>query len=137
MSGAPRGEEVEEAPGASVPFSLEPIMAGMEGGHYTSPILPALLANLVTGRRPAGGSAPKGRGGSGGSVGVQTRKTLPMVAATGGSSRVRVRYDVHLPSLSRWYRENLRSILTGAVLPTLCGHVLCKNWHMCGVCWED
>ena len=39
------------------------------------------------------------------------------------------------PSL--WDGEQTRSILTGAVLPTLHGHVLCKNWHMCGVCRED
>ena len=50
---------------------------------------------------------------------------------------MRVRYDVHLPSLSLRYGENSRSILTGAVLLTLHGHVLCKNWHMCRVCWED
>ena len=48
-----------------------------------------------------------------------------------------VRYDAHLPSLSLRDGEQTRSILTGAVLPTLRGHVLCKNWHMCGVCWED
>ena len=60
-----------------------------------------------------------------------------MVAASGGLERVRVRYDAHLPSLSLWDGEQTRSILTGAVLPTLRGHVICKNWHMCGVCWED
>ena len=60
-----------------------------------------------------------------------------MVAATEGSIRVMVRYDAHLPSLSLQDEENSRSILTGAVLPTLRGHVLFKNWHMCGVCWED
>ena len=50
---------------------------------------------------------------------------------------MRVRYDVHLPSLFLRNGENSRSILTGAVLPTLHSHVLCKNWHMCMVCWED
>ena len=25
----------------------------------------------------------------------------------------------------------------GAVLLTLRIHILFKNWHMCGVCWED
>ena len=61
--------EVEEAPGASIPFSLEPIMVELEGGRYIVPILPASLANLVAGRRPADGSAPKdgGGGSSGGS----------------------------------------------------------------------
>ena len=60
-----------------------------------------------------------------------------MVSASGGSSRVRVRYAAHLPSLSLWDGEQTWSILTGEVLPTLRSHVLCKNWHMCGVCWED
>ena len=50
---------------------------------------------------------------------------------------MRVRYDAHLPSLSLREGEQTRLILTGAGLPTLHGHVLCKNWHMCGVCWED
>ena len=50
---------------------------------------------------------------------------------------MRVRYDAHLPSLSLWGGEQTRSILARAVLPTLRGHVLFKNWHMCGVCWED
>ena len=36
--------EVEEAPGASVPFSLEPILVELEGGRYIGPILPASLA---------------------------------------------------------------------------------------------
>ena len=106
-------------------------MVELEGGRYTGPILHASLADLVAGRRPAGGSAPKGGGDGGG--GVQSKKTLPMMADTGGSARVMVRYDAHLPSLSLRDRENSRSILTGAVLPTLRGHVLCKNWHMCGV----
>ena len=60
-----------------------------------------------------------------------------MMAAKGGSAQVRVRYVAHLTSLSLQNGENSQSILTGAVLPTLHGHVLCKNWHMCGVCWED
>ena len=50
---------------------------------------------------------------------------------------MRMRYDVHLPSQSLRDRENSRFILTGAVLPALRAHVICKNWHMCGVCWED
>ena len=138
--------EVEEA---SVPFSLEPILVKLEGGRYIVPILLAALADLVAGRQPAGGSAPKGGGGgsggsngggggSGGSGGGhKIKNSQPMVAASGGSTRVRVRYDAHLPSLSLRDGDQTWSILTGAVLPTLHGHVLCKNWHMCGVCWED
>ena len=93
---AASASEVEEAPGASAPFSLEPILVELEGGRYNGPILPASLADLVTGRQPSGGSAPKGGGGSGGGgsdgggggggVHTQTKKTFPMVAASGGSS---------------------------------------------------
>ena len=65
MCVAASASEVEEAPGASVPFSLEPILVELEGGRYIGPILPAALADLVSGRRPEGGSAAKGGGGGG------------------------------------------------------------------------
>ena len=120
--------EVEEAPGDSIPFYLEPILVDLEGGRYISPIIPASLSDLFAGSQPAGGITLKGVGGSGG--GGVSKKPLPMVVATGGSTRVRVPYDAHLPSLSLWYGKNLRSILMWAVLPTLCGHVICKNWHL-------
>ena len=99
--------EVEEALGSSVPFSLKPILVDLERGRYTVSIIPATLADLVTGRRSDGGSAPKGGGGGG--VGVSgggrsgdiqiLKQTLPMVTASWGLARVRVRYDAHLPSL--------------------------------------
>ena len=47
------------------------------------------------------------------------------------------RYYAHLPSLSLWDSGNLRYILEGGVLPTLHGNVIWKNWHLCGVFWED
>ena len=50
---------------------------------------------------------------------------------------MRVCYDSHLPALSLQDGESTRSILVGTVLPTLHGAVLCKNWHLCGSCWED
>ena len=50
--------EVVEALGVGVPFSLEPILVDLEGGRYIGPILPASLADLVTGSRPAGKCAP-------------------------------------------------------------------------------
>ena len=50
---------------------------------------------------------------------------------------MRARYDAHLPSLSFWDGENSRSILAGEILPTLHSNVLCKNWHLVQVCWED
>ena len=129
---AASASEVEEAPRASVPFSLEPILVYLEGGRYIGPILPASLADLIVRRRPAGGSAPKGgsdsgNGGSSGDGISGFKKTFAIVAATGGSVRVRVSYDSHLPSLSLRDGENSRSILAGAVLPTLPVHVICKN----------
>ena len=59
---------MEEALGASAPFSLEPILVELEEENYIGPILPASLVDPIAGRRPAGGSAPKGgsRGGGGG-----------------------------------------------------------------------
>ena len=48
-----------------------------------------------------------------------------------------MRYDAHLPALSFWNGENLRTILKGMVLTTLHGHVLCKKWNKCRVCWKD
>ena len=51
---------MEDAPGASVPFSLKPILVELERGSYIGPILPAALADLDAGRWPVGGSAPKG-----------------------------------------------------------------------------
>ena len=50
---------------------------------------------------------------------------------------MRARYDTYLPALYLWDGENLRILLTGKVLPTLHGHFICNNWHLCGVCWED
>ena len=59
--------EVVEAPGASSPLSLEPILVELEGGLYIGPILPISLADLVSGRRSAvGGSPISGGGGSDG-----------------------------------------------------------------------
>ena len=118
---SPSASEVEEAPGASVFFSLKPITDELEGGHHIGTILLAALTDLVAGRRPAGGSAPKeggsggdGSGGggsssdSGGGGGRKLKQTLPMVSASGGSARVRVRYDAHLPSLSLQDGEQTR-----------------------------
>ena len=67
---AESASEVVEAPGASFPFSLEPILVDLEGGRYICPILPALLVDLAAGRRLAGRSVPKsGVGGCGGGGG--------------------------------------------------------------------
>ena len=40
-------------------------------------------------------------------VAAEIKKTSPKVTATGGSTQVKERYDVHLPYLSLWDGENL------------------------------
>ena len=84
--------EVVEAPGASVPFSLEPIMVEMEGSRYIGPILLISLTELVAGTQSAGEGSPKsggcssngsGDGVSSGSV-SRNNKPSPKVDATGG-----------------------------------------------------
>ena len=49
---------------------------------------------------------------------------------------MQARFEAHLTCLSLRDEENWRSILAGAVLPTLHSHVPCKNWNLCEVCWE-
>ena len=133
MCVAASASEVVEAPGCSVPFSLKPIMFKLEGGHYIGPTPPVSLANLVSGKRSAGGGAPKSGGGSGsGSSG--NKKLLPKMDTTGGPARVQARYDAHLTSLYLYDGKKLRSILAGSVLPTLHRDVFCKNWNLCRVC---
>ena len=75
-----------------------------------------------------------GVGGVGGARGG-TELNTKLFGAPGGYARVWVRYNAHLSDLYLWGREKLRTLLTGTVLPTLHGHVLCKNWPMYGVCW--
>ena len=53
---------------------------------------------------------------------------------SGSTARVRVRYDAHLPALSLRDVKKLRDILSGTVIPTVQGHVICKNWNLCGLC---
>ena len=45
MAASASALEVEEALGASVLFSLEPILVNLEVGCYTGPIIPASLAD--------------------------------------------------------------------------------------------
>ena len=79
------------------------------------------------------GSPKNGGGGSNGGGSGRNKKTFSKVDATEGPARVRARYDAHLPSLFLRYGENSRTIMSGAILPTLHSHVLCKNWHLCQV----
>ena len=86
-----------EEPGASFPFSLEPILVDLEGGRYIGLIIPASLADLVAVGRPAGGSVPKSDGGD--SSGSGNKKPSPKVASTGGSAPLKEQCYEHLPSL--------------------------------------
>ena len=128
-----------KAPEASAPFSIEPILVDLEGGRYIEPILLISLGDLVARRRSAGsGTTRGGRYNINSDIGSGSdRKLMPKVGATGGPVRVRERYEAHLPSLSLRDGEDLNSILSRAVLPILHSHVLCKNWYLCGVCWEN
>ena len=116
-----------DALGCHVPFSLDPILADLEGERYVVPILPASLADLL--------HKTGGRGGGDGSGGGATFKEWK-ASTTGGDTTVGVRYDAHLPALSLRDGENSHSILVGMVPLDLHGAVLCKKWHLCGVCWE-
>ena len=122
-------------------------MVELEEGRYLGPILTTSLAELLAGRRSeddgatrgggGGGGGGGGSGGNGSGGGSSDRKLAPKVGATGGPSQVWACYEGHLPSLSLWYGNNLWSILAVAVLPNLHIHIICKNWHLCGVCWEE
>ena len=46
-------------------------------------------------------------------------------------------YEAHIHAFYLQYRENVHTILAGTVLPTVKVHVICKNWHMYRLCWED
>ena len=70
--------ETLDAPGCQVPFSLEPILAELEGGRYVGPILPPALGDLVSkangrgggdGDGSCGGGSGNNGGGSGGGGG--------------------------------------------------------------------
>ena len=144
------------SPGATVPFSLEPIFLELESGRYVEPLLLVPLEDLVSGRRGGsgrvggggngGGRKEYGGGGGGGSGGgggdsEGRDRGRGRCAGRGGAdggvggavsnTRVRVRYDMHLPALYFRFGENSRTILAGTVLPTVQGHVLCTNRYLC------
>ena len=124
MRMAASASDVVEAPGSSFPFSLEPIPDKLEGGCYIGPIFLTSLADLVSGRRSAGGGTTRGGGSSG------DRKPTPKVGSMGGPAQLQARYEAHPPSQLLWDGENPRFIPAEAVFPTLKGHVICKNWHL-------
>ena len=50
---------------------------------------------------------------------------------------MQVHSEVHLPAMFLWDGENSRTILVARVLPMVQVRILCKNWHLCRLCWED
>ena len=110
------------APGATVTFSLDPILLNLEGGRYVGPLLPMPLAELVSDRRQQqqwqrktgkgygrGGSGGGGRGGGGDgekSGGAGRGGAAGGGRRSGSTVRVQVRYDAHLPTLSIRDGEN-------------------------------
>ena len=86
---AASASEVVEAPGASFPFSLKPILVELEGGRYVVRILPLSLSDLLVGRQAAGrNSRGGGDGGGGGGGGGDAKKSK--VGATWGGREVAV-----------------------------------------------
>ena len=128
--------------GATVPFLVEPILLDLEGGRYLGPLLPGILAELVSGRRIGSGGGGSG-GDSGGGInggrdgGVGQGSGGVGSGGARGAKTVRVRYEAHLTALSLWYRENARIIMAGTVLRTVQVHVICNNWILHGLCCED
>ena len=117
------------APGETVPFSLEPILLELEVGRYVGPLIPTILTEMFSGRcdgvSSSGGSnsgsysgSDSGiRGGGSGGNGRGAGWSGASTGTVGAGGTMRVHYEAHLPELSLWYRENLRTILTGVVLP--------------------
>ena len=114
------------------PPSIEPILVDLDGGRYVIPILPTSLTYMVAGSRTGSSGGGGGKGESGGGATAKKRMSLPQ-----GDTGVRGCYDAHLPALSLRDEDNSRPILARMVLTNLYIHVLCKDWHLCGVCWED
>ena len=94
-------------------------------------------------RRHTSGSGSRGKnsggrsgnggdsGGKGGGVGWSEARAE--LGGAGDVTRMRACHEANLPALSLQDGEKLRTILEGAVLPTLQVHVLFKNWHLCGL----
>ena len=90
---AASASDVVEALGSRVPISIEPILVELERGGYIGSIFPTSLADLVAGRRSAGGGDGSNSDGyvgisAGGSSGGRrgNRKPTPKVGATGWGS---------------------------------------------------
>ena len=110
--------EALDAPGAKTLFTLETTLLEMEGRNYIIPIQSRSLSDILAGRRPSSIDSRGGIGTKGASV---------------GAVRECVSYNAHLTALFLQDEENLRTLLAGTLLPTLQGHVICKNWHLYGL----
>ena len=86
--------EVVEAPGASAPFYLKPILVEMEGGCYMGPILPGTLEDLFAWRRETDGNGSGGGNGDGGDPKSPRRETL---GGPRGYRRSEMRTDLPCP----------------------------------------
>ena len=83
---AASASESLDAPGCQVYFSLEPILAYLEGGKCVGPIIPTALGDLVS---RSSGRGSGGGGGSGGDIGATSEKRKYLT--TEGDTRVQVR----------------------------------------------
>ena len=113
-----------EAPGSNILFLLKPIMIELMRVRCMGKVLLVTLAKILTGRQAEG------------VIGSGGRNPKSKVGYVGSGARVRARYNAHLPTLSLPDGDYLRILLVGPVLPALHGHVIYKNWHLCGVCWN-
>ena len=91
------------------------------------PILTGPFSDLLVVRRPDRGSRNSivsvNDGGSSSGMALKTK----MVSAPGGSARVRVHYNAHLPVPSLQDREKSRTLLAGMVLPILHGNFFART----------
>ena len=97
--------EMVEAPGASAPFSIMPMLVKMEGGRIVGPIIPGPLTYHLE-RQHTEGYSVSGRGGiwgrdpSGGSSNGGNKTKNSWVGPVGGDVRVGLRCNLHLTTLS-------------------------------------
>ena len=54
-----------------------------------------------------------------------------------GVARVWLCYKDYPPTLYLQGEVNEHNFLAGEVIPIVQGPVLCKNWHLYGLCWEE
>ena len=67
-------------------------------------------------------------------IGTGARRNIS--GGMGGMARLQVLFEDHMSILYLWYRNNWIDLNAGSVLPTIQFHILCMNWHLCGICGE-